>query len=177
MFTFAALLTMFALIATGATIIRKGFHSNIESYSAFWDYAKLYQTPLRQLLKSRNVTDVYCCGIAYDVCVASTAFHAQELGFRTVLVDDASKGINDDGIAGTIVKIKENHGCVVDSSEVKAMVTGRDRRVELGYQLAIQCRNQIINMPGGGYPLKNRNSKYNIPIEEKLAKEEEEAKA
>ena len=94
-----------------------------------------------------------------------------------MLVDDASKGINDDGIAGTIVKIKENHACVVDSSEVKAMVTGRDRRVELGYQLAIQCRNQIINMPGGGYPLKNRNSKYNIPIEEKLAKEEEEAKA
>ena len=159
-----------------AVVVKKGCTPYIDSYSAFFDNKKLGKTELEDLLRSKGVTDVYCCGIAYDVCVASTAFHAQELGFRTVLVDDASKGINDDGIAGTITKIKENHGCVVDSTEVKPMVTGRDRRVELGYQLAIQCRNQIINMPGGGYPLKNRNSKYNIPIEEKLAKEEQEAK-
>ena len=56
-------------VATGATIIRKGFHSHIESYSAFWDYAKSYETPLTEYLNARNVTDVYVCGIAIDVCV------------------------------------------------------------------------------------------------------------
>lgn len=35
------------------------------------------------------------------------------------------------------------------------MVQGRDRRVELGYFLALQCRKQII------YPLKNKNSRFN----------------
>lgn len=35
------------------------------------------------------------------------------------------------------------------------MVQGRDRRLELGYQLALNCRNNLI------YPLKNKNSKFN----------------
>ncbi len=35
------------------------------------------------------------------------------------------------------------------------MVQGRDRRVELGYQLAVNCRKKIT------YPLKNKNSKFN----------------
>jgi len=153
-------------------VVKKGCTPYIDSYSAFFDNKKLGQTELESLLRSRGVTDVYVCGIAYDVCVASTAYHAQELGFRTVLIDDASKGINHDGIKGTIEKIKANHGCVVDSTEVKAMVQGRDRRVELGYQLAIACRTQIVNMPGTGYPLKNRNAKYNIPIDEKIAADE-----
>ena len=153
-------------------VVKKGCTPYIDSYSAFFDNKKLGQTELESLLRSRGVTDVYVCGIAYDVCVASTAYHAQELGFRTVLIDDASKGINHDGIKGTIEKIKANHGCVVDSTEVKAMVQGRDRRVELGYQLAIACRTQIVNMPGSGYPLKNRNAKYNIPLDEKLAEQE-----
>ena len=41
------------------------------------------------------------------------------------------------------------------------MVQGRDRRVELGYQLAIECRKMI-----GLYPPKNKNSKYNPPPKE-----------
>lgn len=51
------------------TIIRKGMHGNVESYSAFWDYAKTNETPLRKDLLSRNVTDVFVCGIATDFCV------------------------------------------------------------------------------------------------------------
>ena len=56
-------------VAQDATIIRKGMHSHIESYSAFWDYAKTNETPLREHLKARYVTDVYLCGIAIDYCV------------------------------------------------------------------------------------------------------------
>jgi hypothetical protein len=37
------------------------------------------------------------------------------------------------------------------------MVQGRDRRVELGYQWAIEARKGII------YPPKNKNSKFNPP--------------
>ena len=40
------------------------------------------------------------------------------------------------------------------------MVQGRDRRVELGYQWAIELRSNII------YPPKNKNSKYNPVLPE-----------
>ena len=86
------------------------------------------------------------------------------------MIDDCSRGISDDNIKDTFDKVRSSHGCVVDSSEVtskkvikkielliqvKAMVQGRDRRPELGYKLALECRKNII------YPIKNKNSKFN----------------
>ena len=50
---------------------------------------------------------------------ASTAFHAQDLGFRTILIDDCSRGINNDNITNCFEKIKNSFGCVVQSSEVR----------------------------------------------------------
>ena len=80
------------------------------------------------------------------VCLsASTAFHAQELGFRTILVDDCSRGINLENISECFKKIKSELGCVVQSSEVKAMVAGHDRRPELGIILARHCRQRLHN--------------------------------
>ena len=35
------------------------------------------------------------------------------------------------------------------------MVQGRDRRPELGYKMAVECRKMI------SYPAKNKNSRYN----------------
>ena len=39
--------------------------------------------------------------------------------------------------------------------QVKAMVQGRDRRPELGYAWALECRKGIF------YPPKNKNSRHN----------------
>ncbi|TRY73869.1 hypothetical protein TCAL_05063 [Tigriopus californicus] len=182
-------------VVSNAMVVHKGINPDIDSYSAFYDNKKISHTEMEAHLRSKNVTDIFVCGIAYDVCVESyssfydnhkmsetklktellrrgvtdifigglatdvcvalTAFHGLELGFRTMLVDDCSRGIRDDVINNTKDKIKTGHGLIVDSHEVKAMVQGRDRRVELGYFLALQCRKQII------YPLKNKNSRFN----------------
>jgi len=107
------------------------------------------------MIKGEDVSDVYVCGIATDVCVGSTAFHANELGFRTILIDDCSRGINDDNIKATYDKLRSEWACVVQSSEVKNLVTGKDRRPQLGIKLALECRKNII------YPAKNKNSKFN----------------
>lgn len=48
----------------------------------------------------------------------STAFHANELGFRTILIDDCSRGINEDNIQSTFNKLKSEFACVVQSHEV-----------------------------------------------------------
>lgn len=50
-------------------MVKKGFNPDIDSYSAFFDNKKLGHTEMEQVLKTHGVTDVYCCGIAYDVCV------------------------------------------------------------------------------------------------------------
>ena len=52
------------------------------------------------------------------VFTASTAFHALEVGFRTVLIDDCSRGIDDANIAAAYEKIEAWHGLVIHSSEV-----------------------------------------------------------
>ena len=59
-------------VEPSALIVRKGVHSHIESYSAFWDNAKLSETLLRQDMQCRDVTDVFVCGIAYDHCVGES---------------------------------------------------------------------------------------------------------
>lgn len=135
--------------------IYKGVNPNVDSYSAFYDNRKLSKTALEEIIRKEGCTDLYVCGIATDVCVASTAFHALELGFRTVVVEDACRGIRTENINATFAKVRAEYGCVVQSQEVKAMVQGRDRRPELGYKLALECRGAIV------YPAKNKNSKYN----------------
>ena len=59
-----------------------------------------------------------------------------------------SRGIEAEAINRTRESIREGKGVVVDSPEVKAMVQGRDRRVELGHYLALMCRKSIF------YPVK-----------------------
>lgn len=59
-------------------------------------------------------------------------------GYRTILLDDCCRGVDLLDIEKIKNFIKENHGVVVDSSEVKSMVDGNDRRPELGYKLALE---------------------------------------
>lgn len=47
----------------------KGTNPEVDSYSVFWDNKKLSDTTLCGQLKLKGVTDIYVCGLAYDVCV------------------------------------------------------------------------------------------------------------
>ena len=122
-------------------IVQKGTNPNIDSYSAFFDNGKLAKTELDEKLKEKGVTDVYTCGIATDVCVSFTSNDAQDLGYRTILVDNASGGITPGGISKTKNDIKAKHGIIVNSSEVKDLVQGLNRPFELGYAKALQCKS------------------------------------
>ena len=71
------------------------------------------------------------------------------------MIDNASRGIDNVTIKKMKQSILDNHGVIVDTGEVKPMVLGRDRRVELGYKLAVECRKKLL------YPAKNKNSRHN----------------
>ena len=69
--------------------IHKGTKPNIDSYSAFFDNCKAHDTGLAALLEAHGVTDVYCCGLVYDICVKSSALHGAEMGFNVTVIEDA----------------------------------------------------------------------------------------
>ena len=62
-------------------MVYKGIHSDIESYSSFYDNAKRAETQMRKYLKSKKITDVFVCGLALDVCVGESHVKAPKKSF------------------------------------------------------------------------------------------------
>ncbi|MFW1814269.1 bifunctional nicotinamidase/pyrazinamidase [Acinetobacter guillouiae] len=81
-------------IPTAQLIIRKGFRSQIDSYSAFMEADHKTTTGLAGYLKERGIDTVYIVGIATDFCVAWTAMDAAKLGFKAFVISDATKAID-----------------------------------------------------------------------------------
>jgi nicotinamidase-related amidase len=99
--------------------IYKGTKSDIDSYSAFWDNFKLSETTLNQQLKEKNVTQVFVVGLATDWCVQSTATHAMEYGYKTFIIEDACRGVDEEAIKEKLKNFKNKNGHVIQSNEVK----------------------------------------------------------
>jgi len=72
----------------------KGTDPEIDSYSGFFDNGHRKATGLGDYLKGKGVEEVYIVGLALDVCVKFTVLDALELGFKTYLVKDGSRGVN-----------------------------------------------------------------------------------
>lgn len=87
-------------------IVRKGTDPNLDSYSAFFENDHKTPTGLHFYLEGLKVKSVYLVGLALDVCVYFSAIDALKLGFHTVLVEDACRGI--DTPAGSLkVRLEE----------------------------------------------------------------------
>jgi nicotinamidase/pyrazinamidase len=78
-------------------IIRKGFHNDVDSYSAFAEADGKTSTGLAAYLKARGIDRVFVAGLATDFCVAWTALDARKAGFETYVVEDACRGIDTQG--------------------------------------------------------------------------------
>ena len=78
-------------------IVRKGYHKNVDSYSAFEEADRKTPTGLAGYLKQRGIKTVFVTGLATDFCVAWTAMDARKLGFDTYVIEDAARGIDLNG--------------------------------------------------------------------------------
>ena len=78
-------------------VIRKGFHKDTDSYSAFTEADGKTSTGLAAYLKARGIKEVYVAGLATDFCVAWTALDARKAGFKAAVIEDASRGIDLNG--------------------------------------------------------------------------------
>lgn len=78
-------------------ILRKGFHNDVDSYSAFTEADGKTSTGLGAYLKARGVARVFVAGLATDFCVAWTALDARKAGLETYVIEDACRGIDTQG--------------------------------------------------------------------------------
>jgi nicotinamidase/pyrazinamidase len=78
-------------------VIRKGFHKDVDSYSAFTEADGKTTTGLAAYLKARKLQRLFVTGLATDFCVAWTALDARKAGFETYVVEDACRGIDTQG--------------------------------------------------------------------------------
>ena len=78
-------------------IIRKGFHRDVDSYSAFMEADRRTSTGLAAYLKARGISKLYLCGLATDYCVAWSAQDARAAGFEAAVIEDACRAIDLNG--------------------------------------------------------------------------------
>jgi len=83
-------------------IIRKGFRPELDSYSAFFENDRSTATGLEGAIKQMNVETVIIGGLATDYCVLYSAMDSRRLGFNTIVVEDAVRGV--DSPAGSVEK-------------------------------------------------------------------------
>lgn len=78
-------------------IIRKGYHREIDSYSAFFENDRQTPTGLAGYLRERGLTRLFVVGLATDFCVAYSALDARRLGFEVTVIEEACRGIDVEG--------------------------------------------------------------------------------
>ncbi|GLS85988.1 nicotinamidase [Cypionkella aquatica] len=86
-------------------VVRKGFRSGIDSYSAFFENDHSTPTGLEGYLRARGITSVTLVGLALDFCVAYSAIDAARLGFSVTLLAGACRAID---LNGTLAEAKAN---------------------------------------------------------------------
>jgi nicotinamidase/pyrazinamidase len=82
-------------------VVRKGYHKDVDSYSAFLEADRKTSTGLAGYLRERNLKTLYFCGLATDFCVAWSALDARAAGFAATVIEDACRAID---LGGSLAK-------------------------------------------------------------------------
>ncbi len=100
-------------LARADAIIRKGYRSEVDSYSAFFENDKITPTGLEGYLRTRKINDLHLAGLATDFCVAYSAIDAAKLGFNTTVHTHLCKAINLDGSLETALLNMKKEGVLL----------------------------------------------------------------
>ncbi len=99
-------------------VIRKGYHKDVDSYSAF-NEADGTPTGLASYLRERHITRVFLAGLATDFCVAFSAIDARKDGFAALVIEDACRGIDTNGSLAAAWEAMEKAGVQrIQSSDI-----------------------------------------------------------
>ncbi|MFB6278559.1 MAG: bifunctional nicotinamidase/pyrazinamidase [Salinibacter sp.] len=98
-------------------IIRKGFRPHIDSYSAFYENDRETPTGLTGYLRGRGIDTLYVGGLAADFCVKWSALDGRKEGFDVYVIEDATRGIDQNGSLAQAWDEMNEAGVQVISSE------------------------------------------------------------
>ncbi|CAH1000311.1 Nicotinamidase [Neolewinella maritima] len=98
----------------------KGTDPTIDSYSGFYDNGHRKSTGLAEWLRGRGVTEVHVLGLAADYCVKYTVLDALREGFDTVLIEDATRGVElaPGDVARAIAEMRTAGARIVQSQDL-----------------------------------------------------------
>ena len=85
-------------------VLRKGYRSTIDSYSAFFENDQITPTGLEGYLNSRGLHDLTFAGLATDYCVAFSALDAARQGFQVTVDTGLCRAIDMDGSLGLALR-------------------------------------------------------------------------
>jgi nicotinamidase/pyrazinamidase len=91
-------------------VLRKGFHPDIDSYSAFYENDRTTPTGLDGYLRSRGVTSVTLVGLATDFCVAWSAVDAARHGYDVTVLEGATRAIDLNGSLAAARRLMRDAG-------------------------------------------------------------------
>jgi len=97
---------------------------------------KANDTGLTAILQDLGVTDVYCVGLVFDICVKSSALHSAEMGFRTFVVPDACRPFFADAVEPTNAELTKAGVVLMTIAEAEAALTAPNKERTLKEFLA-----------------------------------------
>ncbi len=86
-------------VSRAELIIRKGFRSTVDSYSAFFENDHKTPTGLHGYLQERGLIDLTFVGLAFDYCVRYSAQDAKALGYHVTVIESLTRAIDLGGTA------------------------------------------------------------------------------
>lgn len=116
--------------------MRKGRHSEKDSYSTFGEKDTDGTSVLENILSNIRCTHLYVCGIAYDICVKETCLDGLRYGYRLAVVDDCCRGVKPDDIMISKNLITENGGLVASSDHVLSLVNKNKQSLIMAHHAA-----------------------------------------
>lgn len=121
-------------------VILKGTDQRVDSYSAFFDNARIAETGLREVLEraasacAETLGDIELtvCGLALDYCVKFSALDAASLGIQTTVAIDLTRAVEQS--RQSLIRLKEefrsNGITISDSRDVLMQTKQQDQLVE-----------------------------------------------
>lgn len=103
-----------------SVINRKGFNCALDSYSSFFENDRKTKTGLEGYMRVNGIETVVIGGIATDYCVFFSAMDCKNLGFNTIIVSDAVRGVGfpEGSIEAAVSAMKSNGIVFVNSCDL-----------------------------------------------------------
>ncbi len=104
------------------TVIRKGYHRKIDSYSGFLENDRVTETGLDGYLRGRGVKRIFVCGLAADYCVYFTSADGADKGYKVFYLSDLTRpvGAPPDGLEKAYQSMRSKGVQFLNSANIRA---------------------------------------------------------